>query len=566
MTHFERYLDRYSIEDSIRDGATKPIHYEIRLTDWTVAYADLDAKFGELLADRSPEERRLLMQEAKLDAILKHPRRIAQVADDIAAHFASHVRPNGFKAMVVCRDKEACSLYKVALDAALQAHLGGEDLEELTRVVISEDLASDPESVRRLYLGGNRKTAIEDFKQPAPVGEPDRSRPENRFKRTEIFIVCDMLLTGFDAPILQTMYFDKGLRDHTLLQAIARVNRPYRDIKASGHVVDYFGVFEDLNDALNFDKNELGVVAFPFQQFRDRFRAEIEEALLLFGDIPRDGTHATLIRALVLMNDDEARRQEFERLFKQVRILFETIQPDEMLRDFVADYTWLVKFYMLYRKKFYPKEHFEITPEDGAKTRALIREHVDVRELEDEFPTYTLDENYLTKISPLEPDAKALEIEAMLESEIRIQLDEDDDLRPLSERLQRIIEQKRAGSLAGVALLQELEQLTTEVIDVVQEAHRPVIESIAREVALRVPSITEDEAHSVATAIVERARELLFPSWWNQSYMDTELYRELTVLLATQFRDLGLHGGGQTLVDRCIRLLRKVRFAGERSE
>ena len=123
---------------------------------------------------------------------------------------------------------------------------------------------------------------------------------------------------------------------------------------------------------------------------------------------------------------------------------------------------------MLYRKKFYPKEHFEITDEDGAKTRQLIREHVDVKELEDDFPTYILDENYLTKIHDMDPDAKALEIEAMLDAEIRIRLDEDEDMRPMSERLKRIIDQKRAGTLAGIALLRELEELTMEVVDIVQ--------------------------------------------------------------------------------------------------
>ena len=560
---FERYMDRYSIEDAIRDGATKPIHYEVRLTDWTVAYAELDKKFEEVFSTRSEEERKLLMHEAKLDAILKHPRRIAQVAEDVAKHFVQHVRPNGFKAMLVCRDKEMCALYKVALDAQLQQELGGEDLAELTRIVISEDPTNDPENVKRHYLGSDRKTAIEDYKKPAPTSAADRQRPENRFKRTEILIVCDMLLTGFDAPILHTMYLDKGMRDHTLLQAIARVNRPYNELKEQGLILDYFGIFENLNDALNFDKNELGDAAFPFQKFRDMFREQIAELLAHFEGIPRDGYHATLMKALILLNDDDQRRDMFERLFRNVRVLYETIQPDEMLREFVSDYTWLVKFYMLYRKKFYPKDHFEITDEDGAKTRALIREHVDVKELEDEFPSYTLDEDYLTKIEPLDPNAKALDIEAMLDAEIQIRLDEDEDVRPLSERLKRIIEQKRAGTLAGIALLKELEDLTSQVVDVIQEARRPVQNSIAKEVSKRIDGISEDRAIQVADAIIGRAHELCFPNWFAQSHMDTELYREFTILLAKDFKELGLHGAGKDFIDRCIRLLKKVQFVGD---
>jgi type I restriction enzyme R subunit len=563
---FERYMDKYSIGDSIRDGATKPIHYEIRLTDWTVAHADLDTRFESLFGDRSDEERRLLMREAKLEAILRHPQRVAQVVHDVAQHFVEHVRPNRFKAMLVCRDKETCVLYKVALDAALQQQLDGEDVEDLTRIVFSEDLARDSEAVKRYYLGGDRLSAIEDFKQPAPLDSEDRARPEHRFRRTEIFIVCDMLLTGFDAPILQTMYLDKGMRDHTLLQALARVNRPYKDIKGSGLILDYFGVFEDLNEALNFDKTELGDVAYPLSDLRDRFSRKIGELLGLFEGITRDGKHATLMQALVLLNEDEERREQFEQLFRQVRILFEMLQPDESLRDFLADYTWLLKFYMLYRKKFYPKEHFEITPEDGAKTRALIREHVDVKELETDFPSYTLDEHFLTKVEPLEPDAKALDIEGMLDAEIRVRLDEDEDVRPLSERLDRIIEQKRAGTLAGIALLKELEELTTQVVEIVKEAERPVVVSIAQEVSKRVEGISDEEARSVAQAIVTRASEICFPNWYAQAYMDIELYRELTIVLATTFKDLNLHGAGNSFVDRSIRLLRKVRFEGEVQE
>ena len=559
---FERYMDRYSIEDAIRDGATKRIHYEIRLTDWTVAYADLDKKFEEVFANRSPEERKLLMQEAKLDAVLKHPKRIAQVAADIAKHFIEHIRPNGFKGMVVCRDKEMCSLYKTALDAEFKQRLGEVAATDLTRIVISEDPIGDLPSVKNYYLGADRKTAIEDFKRPATMSPADREKVENRFRRSEILIVCDMLLTGFDAPILQAMYLDKGLRDHTLLQAIARVNRPYNDLKEDGLILDYFGVFERLNDALNFDKNELGEVAFPFQKFRDLFREDMAELLALFDGITRDGRHATLMQALLLMNDDDGRRDQFEKLFRNDRVLYETIQPDEMLRDYVNDYTWLVKFYMLFRKKFYPKEHFEITDEDGAKTRALIREHVDVKELDDEFPSYTLDENYLTRIKDFDPDAKALDIEGMLDAEIRIRLDEDEDVRPLSERLKRIIDQKRAGALAGIALLKELEDQTKQVVDIVEEARRPVRNSIAKEVTARVESISQDRALQVADAIVKRAGELCFPNWFVQSHMETELYREFTILLNKEFKELALHGGGRDFIDRTIRLLKKVRFEG----
>jgi type I restriction enzyme R subunit len=433
------------------------------------------------------------------------------------------------------------------------------EVADLTRIIISEDPIEDSDLVKPFHLGDDRQVAIDKFKQPGPSNANERSRPENRFARTELLIVCDMLLTGFDAPILQTMYLDKAMRDHTLLQAIARVNRPYRELKQAGLILDYYGVFENLNEALNFDKNELGEVAFPTARLLAMFEDEFRELIELFAGIPRDGRHSTLMQALVLLNDEDDRRERFEILQRNVRILYETVQPEEALRDYIADYTWLMKLYMLYRKKFYPKEHFEISPEDGAKTRALIREYVDVKELEDEFPSYTLDANYLTRIQGTEPDAKALDIEGMLDAELRVRLDEDEDVRPLSERLNRIIEQKRAGTLAGVALLEELEKLTADVVEIIEEADRPVEETVAREVQARSDSSPEMAA-AVAGRLVERAGELCFPGWLSSGHMDTELYREITIVLVREFNALDLRGSRGGFVERVIRILRKARF------
>ena len=99
-----------------------------------------------------------------------------------------------------------------------------------------------------------------------------------------------------------------------------------------------------------------------------------------------------------------------------------------------------------------------------------------------------------------------------------------------------------------------------------QEAQRPIRNSIAKEVAKRVDGISEDRTLQVANAIVPRTKELCFPNWFQQDHMDTELYRELTILLNAQFKELGLHGAGKDFVVRCIRLLKKVRFQGEESE
>jgi type I restriction enzyme R subunit len=564
---FERYLDRYSIADALRDRATVPIRWEPRMTDWKVWGKALDEQFERHFAHLSPEERNALKtQEARLEVILKLPRRIAQIAQDVADHFKKHVQPNKFKAMLVCWDKETCALYKAALDELL-----GKDV---SLCIFSEDPLKDKESVKQHYLGeATRKKAIDEFKKPKPEDPAELAKPENRFRNVELFIVCDMLLTGFDAPILQTMYLDKGLRDHTLLQAIARVNRPYNELKngwgengeqgRGGLVIDYFGVFENLNEALNFDKNELGTIAYPFSMLRERFRLEIGLLSEMFKNIDRSGSHESLMKALTFLNQDEPARDKFEEGYKNVRILYEAVQPDPSLAEYEREYVWLTKLWMAYRKKFYPRERYEISEEDGAKTRELIRQHVRMEELKKAFPTYELNESYLAKLDEVPPDAKALDIEAMLAAELKIRLEEDEDYQPLSERLKRIVNQKRAGTLAGIALIAELERLSKEVVEMVAESKRPLRDQIAKLVFERCPDVKKSgQSDDVADAMLGKANELCFPEWFFKEEMDTALYREFTMLLAGRFGNLGLHGKGKDFVDRCIKLLKKARFTG----
>src|SRR5204863_8294725 len=137
-----------------------------------------------------------------------------------------------------------------------------------------------------------------------------------------------MLLTGFDAPIVETMYLDKGIRDHLLLQAIARVNRPYNDLKQYGVVMDYYGLFGKLEEALNFDKNELGEVAFPFTKLREQFKIEMQFLMELFTDFPKLGDYATIMSILAWLNKNEPKREKFEFWYRNVNLLWETLHPD----------------------------------------------------------------------------------------------------------------------------------------------------------------------------------------------------------------------------------------------
>lgn len=561
VVRYERYLEpRYSIADSIRDGATLPLHWEPSPRDWKLWGKELDAKFDATFAHLPGGEREQLKKEnAVTDVMVKLTQRIADIAAEVAGHFRENVRPNRFKAMLVCYNKETVALYKRALDSLL-----GENVAIAIFSDVNQRDETIPQMVKDLDMPSEtRAKAIREFRKLPSDKPEDQAKVEQRWRRAEIVIVCDMLLTGFDAPIVQTMYLDKGLKNHTLLQAISRVNRPYDEIKKHGVIRDFWGVFSNLNEALRYDKAELGEVAFPLQRVREEFKLHMETLLELFKGHERSGSHGSLVRILAFFNQTEPARDKFESGYNQLRTLYELLEPDEYLMPYRGDYVWLSKLYMVYRKKFYPMANFETAPEDGAKTRELIREHVDVDRIKEEFPTYVLDENYLTRLDDLDPDSKALDIEAMLAAELKIRIDQDPDAEPLSDKLKRIINDKRNGALQGIALISALEQTAKEVIALVNLGKKPVAESLAEAARQIDPGIAPDEAAAIAASVVAAAQPLCFPNWHLKTDLKQNLFLELTKVLVQKHSGADLHKPATGFVDRAIRLLERTRFLGK---
>lgn len=558
----ERYMGKpYTVNDALRDGVVKPIHWQPRKTDWQLQGARLDVAFKREFGHLSEaEQNKLVSGSSTLDVLLKLDKRVQQIADDVVKHFQEHVRPNGFKGMLVCKDKEAVRLYA----EALRSRLG--DIAVMP--VISEAPDKDSKEIQAFYLSeAKRKKLLNEFLIPTNSELPEHHDKE--YRKVELLVVCDMLLTGFDAPILQAMYLDKSLRDHSLLQTIARVNRPYNELKGHGLILDYYGIFDNLNEALNYRPEELGDIAFPFDRLREHFRTTFDAVWGLFPEetVPRDGSHSAFVAAMKILRDQEGAEKQFDTGYRNLRVLYEALQPDEQLRDFVRPYAWLTKLYMLYRKKFYPEAALEATVEDAARTREMIAEHIDVAELETEFPTYVLDEHFLTKLKDQKPDAKALDIEAMLTAELRIRLDQDDAFRPLSEKLQRIIDAKRAGTLAGIALIQELEALTEAVRVAVEESKRPLAEQLAQKIMGRNASLSETQATEVAIAVLEEADKHVFPGWWNGSSIDPELSTALLLMIAQRFSSHALLAGdAMAFISKLVEILKRKHYKPSKEE
>ncbi len=418
--------------------------------------------------------------------------------------------------------RKACALYKNALDAKLKAR----GLPpEWTDVIIPEAQNSEPVITQFEYPKGKQDELIEYFKlTPAEWEVWNRERHgDDRSKwrpPLKILIVCDRLLTGFDAPVEQVMYLDKPLRDHNLLQAIARTNRRLPIMqKRTGVVVDYFGVFTNLEKALNFDEAIREESLIDWDALRRMVPDEVDRCMAPFAGITIADTRECLLAALRRLRDPETGKT-FEQNFKSLERLWEAVAPDPCLYPHRHQYTWLCGIYVAYRRR--QRGSRDTYGELSAKTRQLIQENTAFIAIAEALPVFRIDENYVARLDELPtPADKAAALEAILTAELA----EDDPsltYRQLGERLKRIKERKDASDEATARRLKELEEIAAAAAATRQEPERLDLKEPGEYglyTILRAHALSADETYlaDCARRMVGHLRRngLLAPEWSN---------------------------------------------------
>lgn len=428
---FGAYIDTYTIEQAVADGATVQILYEGREAHTKVTGDSLDALFDRYFQDKTPEEKEAIKKKYGTErAVLEAPQRIGWVARDLVEHYRTHVLPNGFKAMVVTASREAAVTYKQKLDAIADA--------PASAVVISGK-HNDPPHLAKWTNPADHKTAVEHFKQP--MGEHPLS----------ILIVKDMLLTGFDAPVCQVMYLDRKLTDHSLLQAIARVNRTMAN-KFSGYVVDYFGLTDYLEEALQvFSSTDVQGALKDLKDEIPKLQAAHTRAKQHLRGVNLQDTDACITRLA-----DELKRQRFEADFRTFARQMEIVLPDPAAPPFLADLKALGKVVIGCRNR-YRDEQLDIVG-CGEKVRTLIEDHVRATGVDPRIPpTKLFDVEFEQVLAAHTSDrAKASEVEHAIRAHVKVKLDEDPEYyQTLSKRLEEIIQkyENRWGELLQQLLL-----------------------------------------------------------------------------------------------------------------
>lgn len=512
------YLSRYTMHESIRDGATLQLHFEPRLSEIHIDEEAVDAAFEELAEANELDETAkttLSKKAASIEALIKAPERIRQIAADIVEHYTTKVEPEGFKAQVVVYDKASCVAYKDQLDTMLSP--------EASTIVMSKS-RHDPAGWGKWTPDADElEQILERFNDPA---DP-----------LKIIIVTAKLLAGFDAPILQCQYLDKPLKEHTLLQAITRTNRVYPPHKTHGLIVDYLGVFDDVAKAFKFDTESVTRVITNIDELKERLGPAIDAAVALFPGVDRTvGGYEGLIAAQAAIAED-ARKDLFGRAYSIVSQLWEAISPDPMLTAFESDYRWLTDVYESVRPS-------DITGRLvwhalGAKTIDLINEHVQV-EIPGGSETIVLDAQTIEDLMTGTKQGEPVEIEKEITARIARHLNNPTFVE-LGKRLSQLREKYAGIQQSSLDFLRELLELARDTV-----AAEKAIDEIPREEQGKAAltelfeSLKTDETPVIVENVVDRIDEVVrnvrFPGWQATNEGDREVRQALRKTLYIQFK------------------------------
>ncbi len=504
------YMSRYTFQDSIRDGATLELHFEPRLVDVHVDKETIDKLFEEFKESTAlsvEEADALNKKSARMAAFLKSPERISKIVEDIATHFKEKVDPHGFKAMIVTPDRFACVQYKEELDKYFPT--------EASRVVISTSANDDFEF--------KQKWAVDKSEQERIVDEFNDKDSDLKF-----LIVTAKLLTGFDAPILQTMYLDKSIKDHTLLQAICRTNRLYPN-KTFGRIVDYFGVFDDTAKALEFDEASVKKIITNLSELRGQLPQALESALAHFKGVDRtiEGFEG-LEAAQNAINSDE-KKDSFAQDFKHLTKLWESLSPDNILNAYQDDYKWLSQVYESVRPASDNIGKL-LWLTLGAQTTKLIHENIHVGEVH-QLNEFVLDANIIEEIFN-NPDPKnAKKLEKILVKRFK-KHESNPKFKSLSERLEELRDRAEKGLINSIEFVKELCQLAKETVQAEKEIEQMILQKSPKAALTELFFELKTEQ---TPAVVERivndidaiVRVVNFPGWQNTTSGEREVQKSL---------------------------------------
>ena len=464
----EPYLDKYFIAQSIKDGYTKRILYESRLDDLHLDKENLD-HFLNATIDEIPEEFREEVKAEvrrrlnKITVFLEMESRIETISKDIAEHFLENL-DDRFKALFVAGSRLACIRYKTALDKVLP--------KEYSEVILSFD--------RNLDRSPQRKEIYDYVKNLELINhgkeyEDYRKETINNYKEEKlpkILIVTDMLLTGFDAPQLQTMYLDKPLKEQRLLQAIARTNRPYKE-KEAGLIIDYVGIFKRIEKAFEiYEREDIANSIINKEKLADDFTERIDKLSKIFNDVKREYDKEALTTTIKIITSEKPTELQFLQLYKELRRIYELLGNHIIKLEYLNEYKWLTAIYSYYVKVVLKDEEYEKYVKDFyKKTIDLIHQEAEVERIYKLPLQSSIDEDFVKRISEeaASKEYKASNFVFALNKFVLVDQHKNQIYESLIDRVDKLVKDWRARISENKDISEQLtsaEEILTEINDV----------------------------------------------------------------------------------------------------
>ena len=451
------YMSKYTFQDSIDDGATLELNFREVPVEMHLDEKNLQEAFDKMADENNltEEERDQLTKGTKVEAFFTSPKRIHEVCDNIVKHYRQFIRPTGLKCQVVVYNRACCVAYKKELDAML-AESGDE-----TAIV--------------MHTSGDKSDEFKEYKLTNDQQEKLLDKFRDPLSPLKFVIVTSKLLTGFDAPILQCMYLDKPMKDHTLLQAVCRTNRVYEAQKKCGLIVDYVGVFDNYANSLRFDEESVKTVIKNIKEVKEKIPGFVKDCLDFFPGVDRNiGGFQGLQDAQEKLKDDNVKTQ-FGAHYTRLNKAWEVVAPDEDLLPYKMDYIWLSQVYE------------SIKPVDttsnliwtilGPKTIELIHENVVSIDIGESIEDLVVSDTRLLEECIKNENKRnrtIIEIEKML----RLRLGNpkhagSKEFKNLSEKLKDLQEKLRQKQIDSIQFLKDLLALAKETLETERKMEQP---------------------------------------------------------------------------------------------
>jgi type I restriction enzyme, R subunit len=485
----ESYLDKYSIDDAVRDGATVPIYYTSRKVNWHVDTKKIDILFDQWFTKLEDKQKEALKKKLTMGILLKHQDRIETIAMDIWEHFKHNAQKDGYKAQIVAYDREAIILYKRALNRVITKDLisQGVSIRKAVRLADSYSIpvySSNQEDAKPnedRYTNKIRKNLIrykldDDYSKTSKTEKEVKAAFKVKGQEPWFLIVCSKLLTGFDAPVESVMYLDNPLKEHNLLQAIARTNRVEGPHKPHGLIVDYVGVTSNLTEALNSYRSEdVQNALHNLEDLRSELRQAHSDVLVFMKGLKRKNEYTNKddytpeFDALKNALGTEDQWLLFKKKAKLFIKLYEALTPDPVVLNYKRDLKWISMFLMVATQHFEKKESVDLK-NYSAKIREMLDQELTVTGVRDIVKIRSLTDNkfwddFNTKGKPEEEIKrasvrKATELKKTISEKMK---DNPEQYGPFSERLMVILNRLNKGLDTAAEILKDMENLSKDL-------------------------------------------------------------------------------------------------------